>query len=214
MKTPFDRRKARRWHALAVALAGVFALGLAGCTDARVVDSWRAAGDAGAPRSWLVVSRAGDAVQRRQAEDAVVTRMRRDGADARASYTLFPGGVPGTAALGRSLDRERLDAALVLDRVTTTTESRWVPGYRVSTPREYYNPWRGRDVVVWRDRWVPGYRQRDRVAHVQVTVWKGGDDAQLVYGATVEVLNPASSGDLSRDLAQALVPGLRREGLL
>lgn len=212
MRTKLGLGTPLRFAALALAAAAVLAL--AGCTDARVVDTWHASDDPGAARSWLVVSRAKDAMKRRQVEDAVVAQMRRSNADARASYTLFPDGVPGTSALGRTLERENLDAALVVDPVATSVESRWVPGYRVSEPREYYNPWRQRSGIVWRDRWVPGWRERDRVAHVQVSVWRGGDDARLVYGCTVESLNPASNGDLAKDLAQALVPGLHREGLL
>ncbi len=201
VSTDLRRAWGMRARRLGVFVVGAFALALVGCTDARVVDEWRSPEDRGAVRSWLVVARTKDAVRRRQAEDAIVDRLRRQGVDARPSYTRFPDGVPGTTALARSLDDGPNAAALVIAPVNTTTETRWVPGYRVTEPRTYYNPWRGRGVTVWRDRWVPGWRERDRVAHVQVSVWRGGEDAELVYGATVEVTNPESHGDLAQDVA-------------
>lgn len=195
---------------LAVTLLALAAGALAGCTDARVVGVWSDSDLPAPAHSMLVVSRRGDPAARRLWEDAVAASLQRSGIDATVSYSLFPDGVPNQAALGRALGEHGLDAALVLKPLTASRETHWVPGWNTIQPREYYNPWSGRDVIVYRERHHPGYAYTDRTLREQATVWTGHDGGRMIWAATVETHNPSSPDDLRRDISAGVVPGLRK----
>ncbi len=197
--------------ALAVTSIAGLALLAAGCTDARVTNVWSdpSRGSVTA-RSLLVVSQRKDATQRRLWEDAVREQLLRSGVNAVASYSLFPDGVPGQKALGQAIEDQHLDAAIVLKPLTATQETSWVPGWRSVQPREYYNPWSGRDRIVYTSRWHPGYSVTDRTLREQVTVWTPDDGGRMIWAATVESTNPGSQDAFRHDIAGGVVPGLKK----
>lgn len=202
-----------RWGALLVAALGSAAI--AGCTDAQLVNVWSDPDWSARPlRSVLVVSQDRDPVARRLWEDTVRRKLEDQGVDAVASYTLFPDAAPGRAHLSGAMGDHDLDGALTIRRLRGTAETRWVPGWREISPRAYYDPWGGRDVIVYRGHWHPGYRVVDRIAREQLTVWTAEGDARMVWAGTIEIANPGSEEAEARSLAGGMVPGMRRAGLI
>ncbi|MBI1795534.1 MAG: hypothetical protein HYR74_00620 [Candidatus Eisenbacteria bacterium] len=197
-----------------IALTAVAALA-SSCTNSRLVGVWRDPQFESRPlRSVLVVSQRKDPAERRLWEDAVTARLAQSGVDAVASYTLFPDDAPGKEKLADALHDHNLSAALMMKPLFATNETRWVPGWGSIEPREYYNPWTGRGLVIYDRRWHPGYRVFDRTLREQVTLWAGDDGARMVWAGTVEVDNPSSRDALRRDIADGVVPGLKEAGLL
>ena len=206
-----------RWSRTALAWLGIAGFGVlvAGCTDARVVGVWSDPNrPAGTAHSFLVVSQRKDPVQRRLWEDDLQAQLERSGLRAVSSYTLFPGGVPSQKALDEALGNQQLDAAIVLKPLRATKDTYWVPGWKSVVPVDYYNPWNGRDRIVYRGRWHHGYVATDRTLREQVTVWDAAAGGRMVYAATVESTNPTSADALRQSIGRGIVPGLRKAGVI
>ena len=205
---------ARRSVALALVAAAAVAT-LASCTSARLVNVWQDRGYRQAPmRRVLIISQTQDAVTRRLWEDAVRARLTQQGVDAVASYEMFSGPPPSRGEMQDALRDRGFDGALVLKSLESTSDTRWVPGFSSLEPREYYNPWSNRSVIVYRERWHHGYSVTDSYAREQITLWTAQDGGRMVWAGTVEVPNPGSQDQFRRDLANGVVPGMKRAGLI
>ena len=164
--------------------------------------------------SIVVVFQDRDDIRRRLWEDGVSTELGTHGVEATASYHDDGDAPPSRNRLQRLLREGGLDGAVLVRPLPAERESHWVPGWTSEEAHSRYDPWRNREVVVVRPRVHPGYRVVDSIARAQVTVWAGGDDPRMVWAATVETENPATSEQLRGDVASGLVPALTRAGLL
>jgi len=199
--------------AIPIALGVIGALAIAGCNDAQVTNVWQDRSFQGGIHRVMVVSQDPDPAARRIWEDALCDQMSKDGVEAHSSYELFPNAAPSQSTMTAALQDRQLDAALVLNPMPGSAESRWIPGYTTTEPRVYYDPWRNRQVVVYRDRRHPGYRVIDQYARQQVTVWTPQNGGQMVWAGTVMI--PAGSDErISNELADGVVPEMKRAGLI
>jgi len=199
------------WALGAVAAAAMLA---GGCTNAQLVNVWRDPDFGnGAFRSVLVVSQRSDPTERRLWEDAVRQQLGQHGIEAVASYTLYPETAPTRAQLGSALQTGGLDGALIFKSLAPSEQTYWVPGYSTLEPRAYYDPW-GRPLTVVRERYHRGYPVTDRYARVQITAWSAENGGTMVWAGTAEILNPSSSDDVRHDLANAVVPEMRKARLV
>lgn len=202
-----------RWLPLIPAAVAVVAL--AGCTGTRLEDVWRDPDfDATPLHSVVVVSQRPDAAQRRLWEDAVAAALGNAGVRAVPSYQDWPDGPPSRQQLAHALGDGREDAALIVKPLAGQIERRVVPGYTSVEPREFYNPWTNREVVGVRERRHRGYVVTTRQARAQITLWSGGDDVRMVYGATAVIDASGSGDDVRRDFAKGLATGMRQAGLI
>ncbi|HTO89575.1 MAG TPA: hypothetical protein VMJ70_00465 [Candidatus Sulfotelmatobacter sp.] len=197
------------------ALAGAALLAVAGCTNAQLTDVYQDPDFRGPGlRSVLVVSQRKDDVQRRLWEDEVTGALRQQGVLAISSYTVYPNGMPSQNDLSAAVAEQHLDGAVIIRPLKASAETHWMPGWTSIRPVDAYNPWSGRDVIVYRDRYHPGYHYIDRVVRQQVTVWTSGKDGRMIWAGTVEVENPGNADQFRHDLASSVAPQLRKFGVL
>ena len=189
------------------------ALAIAGCNDAQITNVWQDPSFQGQVHTVLVVSQAPNPATRRIWEDAICTKMTKDGVEAVVSYEIFPESPPSKAQMTRTLQARHLDAALILKPMASAIETRWVPGYTTTEPRFYYDPWRDRQLLAYRDRYHRGYRVRERIERQQVTLWSAENGGQMVWAGTV--LIPSSTDNhVSDELASGVVPEMKKAGLI
>ncbi len=188
---------------------------LAGCTNAQLTDVWRDPGYNARPmRAILVVSQRRDATARRLWEDAISAELQKHGVRVSASYDQYPDAPATQQQMTDELKSGDFDGAIVERPLAATAQTSYVPGWSSIQPREYYNPWAGRDVIVYRQRYHRGYHVVDRILREQISIWSAEDPPRMIWGGTVEVQNPESSDQLRGDLSKALVPSLHKAGLI
>jgi len=213
LHAPLAPRRVRTPLLAACALAA--AVLAAGCTNARLTNVWRDPSYSHGPlQAMLVVSRDGDATQRRLVEDAVAAQVRQAGLNAVCAYTLFADTAPSQGDMTSAMRDRDLDGALVIKPLKAETETEYVPGWNSVEPRTYYDPWRERPHTVIVQRHHSGYHVVDRIQRLQLTLWAGEGKPRMVWAGTLEDENPGSRDRLRDDLAQGIVPGLRQAGFV
>jgi hypothetical protein len=201
--------------ALTGAALAVTAAVLGGCATAQLTNVWQDPDFSGARmKTVLVASQRRDATNRRLWEDAMRAELEKDGVRVALSYDQYPDAPATQAQIRTALESGDVQGVVIERPLVSTTETRYVPGWSSIEPREYYNPWSNRGVVVYRERYHRGYHVVDRTAREQITVWSGDDPPKMVWAGTIEIENPSSSQDVRHDLSKALAPGLKKAGLI
>jgi len=77
----------------------------------------------------LVVDVRKDAAKRRIWEDAFANALAKHGVAAISSYTLFPDAPPDTNQLITTVQTNGFDGMIVIRRLPTETDMRYVPGF-------------------------------------------------------------------------------------
>lgn len=197
-------------------LAAAIAFSLCGCgSSTQLVNLWKDPDlSPGSMHSFVVVAMRKDPALRRLTEDAFVTEFRKHGAEATASYTLFPDRPPAEERLRQRLEESHYDGILFVRPAGASTETHYVPGYSAVRPVYYRDPFWRTYGYSYQRIYRPGYIERDRVVRLDISLWSTGGDGQLVWTATSRTLNPSSVGDLGTEVSQRVVPELERAGVL
>jgi hypothetical protein len=206
----------RPWRSTVVALSLAGALALAGgCASINLTDTRRDPAYAGAPsRNLLVISMAKDPAHRRLAEDTFVSALGKRGAVATPSYTVFPGDLPDTQTVKKTVREKGYDAVLVTHRVSSEDIERIVPPTTANLPMGTVNPY-GYYQTYYQEINTPGYVETDRVVKFQTDMWiADGHGGRLVWIGRSQSVNPTSAKDLSRELTGQVVPELAKRKLV
>jgi hypothetical protein len=158
-----------------------------------------------------------DPAKRRIMEDAFAASLIKHGVEVQPSYRSFPSSVPDEDVIQDAIEHGGYDGVIAISRLDTKTETNYVPGYVSTEPRTHYDAWTGRYRTFWVDVHHPGYMESDEVARRRVDVWRPigpNGEADLVWTAVGEVVDPTSSADVSRNLVERVVPELTRIRLL
>jgi len=202
------------------ALAGLSAaLAVAGCaTSANLTNLWKDPEVGRNPmRSAYVVAMDRDAARRRIMEDAFVAALAKHGVEAEPSYRQFPSSVPDSNVIEDAIQQGGYDGVIAISRLDPRTQTTYVPGYVSSETRTRYNRWTGRYRTYWVDIPHPGYVETDHVVRRQVDLWRpvgAGGEADLVWTAVSEVVDPSSATDVTKDLVNRVVPELAKQGMV
>jgi hypothetical protein len=197
-------------------VAGLVAAGLAAaCTSTSLVNMWRDPGYPQQPLSRiLVVTLRKDAVSRRIWEDGFVAALKRHGIDATPSYDLFPRTDPDTTDLLNAVRRRGFDGVLMAHRESATTRTTYVRGYVAVRPVWYRGPWIRHYALFYQRIYSPGYVEINRVVRYEVDVWMTAGDGRLVWSGITASLNPTSSSQVNKEIADQIVPQLLRTGIV
>jgi hypothetical protein len=212
-----ERRSACRPPVATAFLGAAIILASACATNhSRLTDAWRDPAYAGPPvRTVLVVAASTNATRRRVWEDAFVAALKQDNVQATPSYTMFPNDIPSVDSLQQRVGDGTFDAVVLTHHLSTEDRQHYVPGYTQVRPvGAYYDPfWRSYRYVYQRIH-TPGYVENDRVLRFETGVYDLRNDGKLVWVGTSETLNPESAGQVSREISQLIVPGLREAKIL
>ena len=197
-------------------LAGFLAVLGAGCGSShQLMNMWK---DPEYPRrpltKVLVVTMKRDDAVRRLWEDDFVQALQDKGISAEPSYRLFANAYPDTQQIARAVRERGYDGVIVTRRLPNRTQTEYVPGYVQQQPVTVYNPWLNVFYSDYVDVWEPGYTETSQVVRHKTDVWSTGPEGRLVWTGTSEVIDPASSAQVSGYIAGMVVPELEKKHVI
>jgi len=153
--------------------------------------------------SVLVVGTGSGVVERRQLEDALVEDLSKRGVLATPSYRLFPD-VPDHEQARDVALRAGIDGILTSRLRSVQVRKRYVAASETYFAQPEYGSY---------SRSSAGYYVNDEVAEFETTLWEPQDGMKL-WTAVTRTDNAASGKSLSGSLANAVLPGLEKAGLV
>jgi hypothetical protein len=193
--------------------AGMIAL--SACDDTKLVESWSTNTGRIQLKNILAVAMMKDGSRRRTLEEAMVKQIEKAGAEATASYELFPNvEVRDQEKCKQVIASKGFDGAVFVQLVDSSTEQYYQPGrYRYSD----FPVWRRSMWGYWRESWPvmyePGYSFTTRVVTMETTVYDVAKD-EILWGGISKTTDPETSEKLIAGIANAAVKDMRGKGLL
>lgn len=196
------------------------------CSSTKITSLWKDQSYQGPSRKIMVVGVAKKPGNRRVFEDEFVKRIREEGADAIASYTVIPDQKQGSHQLIAAKVKElNADAVLITrfgDRKTVKT---YVPGTLTHSPSPfYYGAWRDHYPAyygTWPDyygygsrmMYTPGYVDEDEYALMETNLY-AADDNRLVWSASSETEIKGSDQKMIQSFIGAMVKSMKEQSVL
>jgi len=184
----------------------MLALALAGCAAITVTNQWRDPSFTGPPATrFVVVGIARNAATRRTFEDTFVNDLRAAGVEARPAYTQIEDGA-NSVKLTDLVQQSHADAVL-------TTRVQRVQQKVDVTPGTYYGGYGG--FYGWYGgAWAsaPTISQYE-VVTLETNVWDP-NSGKLIWAATTERVASTDIPKVTTELAEALIPRMRADGVL
>ncbi|MGH7584280.1 MAG: hypothetical protein ACREL5_13750 [Gemmatimonadales bacterium] len=200
---------------LTAGLVVVAAVVSTACTTTSLVNMWH---DPAYPKQplnrILVVALHKGPAARRVWEDGFVAALKDHGVDATPSYQLFPTADPDTTALLAAVGHRGFEGVLLTHRQSATREPQYVPGYVTAGPGWYRGPWINHYAMYYQRIYAPGYVEINRVVRYEIDLWMTTGEARLVWSGTTASINPASSKQVNREIADQIVPQLVQTGII
>jgi hypothetical protein len=198
----------RTWEAA----AGVFVLaGVVAAAAPQLKSSWRNMDPAAAPVSKVaVIGFTRDVATRRSAEDALAAEIRKGGAAAEPSYSLFPGDLPkDPAPIKEKLAAAGFDGAVIVRVAGVSREQAWdyatvMPGYYANT-WSYWGYW-------YPFAWDPFYLREETRVRVETVAY--AVNGLMLWSGLSESVNPGSVRNLIRQVAAPVALELEKRNVV
>jgi hypothetical protein len=202
--------------AVALAALGCLAGLMCGCASSSLVDVWHDHSFHAAPLGkMLVISVRKDATKRRIWEDAFAGELAKHGVTATASYSLFPDALPDSDQVMAAVQTSGFDGVLVIRRLPTETDTRYVPGYTSTEADVRYSPyyWQ-RYRTYYREIEHPGYIDSETVAIRAIEVTTTGNGGRLIWSATSRTPDPAAVTDMQEGIVSLVTTELAKRSII
>jgi hypothetical protein len=159
-------------------------------------------------RNVVVVGLVKDAAARKSFEEQMVKALKSVGVQAEASQALLPiGEAPTREALQRLVAERNFDGAVVGMVVDSRTDVRAVPPAGGSSFYGYYG-W------AYPMAYSPGYLETTKTVVVETRLFRTTGDANAVFSATSESVDPINVREVTEPLAKLVVARLRKDGFV
>jgi molybdopterin biosynthesis enzyme MoaB len=186
---------------------------LAGCSGTSITQSWVAPEFAGAlPRRPLIIAVTDNDTTRRAFEDAFTEALGRHGIQSRASYRLLPdGALHEQAAITAAMTSSGSDSVLITRLLGVEQRDVHHPPSTQLVPSQV-----GGFYPYYRQSWVvihePAYTSSHHIVALETSLYDVDD--QLVWSARTETWDAKSERRLMKEVIEAVVEKLNRDGLL
>jgi len=192
-----------------VALLSALCGGCSTSTPTTMSDVWRDPSYAAGPMKNIVVFGGRlNATNRRTLEDGFVSALSTHGVRATASYTLFPGDLPGKDQARAVMQDAGVDGVIVASMKGVSERQTYVPGaYGGGFWDGYYGPG-------WGGAWDPGYTVTDQFVKFETSLWDPSGSGKMVWSAVTQTENPSSGKDFASSLTKSVVPAMTQAGFL
>src|SRR2546425_1821814 len=195
--------------------AAFLACEVSGCTSTSLTNMWKDPAFAGPPlTNILVIAVKNDPARRRIWEDGLAAELSTHSVAATPSYRLFPAAVPDTVQALDAIREHKYDGVLVVRKLPTEKNARYIPEYAVTKPVIRYSPWTQTYYTVYRTIVEPPTVDTERVVRHAIDVWATKDPGGLVWTGTGETLDPASAEAVRNEVTDLIVPELARQGII
>ncbi len=165
----------------------------------------------------LVLALNGNAANRAEFEDELVTAISRPGAPASPSYEFIarPNATPIDKKDLRELIREQNIDAIVVARLTKhDVKTTYVPG-EVYTPFPYYGTFYGFYDAVYPTIYAPGYLETEKEAQLEVNWYATTQpNGQLVWTGITNTFDVGSASKAIKELVKIYSKALEQENII
>jgi hypothetical protein len=191
--------------------AGLLLSGCSSSNQSGLVNMWRDRYQNQPMSKLLIVGFQKDLAARRNWEDPFAEELRKQGATAVPSYTLFPGDLPDTHQVVEAVGRDGYDGVVMTRPLSSTVEIKWVPGYVREVPSLQYATWSSVYHDYHRGVYEPDSVETYVLARYETDLWSTREQGRLVWTGTTE---PISAMQVSQEISAKIVPELKAQGLL
>jgi hypothetical protein len=191
--------------------AGLLLSGCSSSNQSGLVNMWRDRYQNQPMSKLLIVGFQKDLAARRNWEDPFAEELRKQGATAVPSYTLFPGDLPDTQQVVAAVGRDGYDGVVMTRPLSSTVEIKWVPGYVREVPSLQYATWSSVYHDYHRGVYEPDSVETYVLARYETDLWSTREQGRLVWTGTTE---PISAMQVSQEISAKIVPELKAQGLL
>ena len=165
----------------------------------------------------LVLALNGNAANRAEFEDELVTAISRPGAPASPSYEFIarPNATPIDKNDLRELIREQKIDAIVVARLTKhDTKTTYVPG-EVYTPFPYYGTFYGYYDALYPTIYAPGYMETEKEAQLEVNWYATTQpNGELVWTGVTNTFEVGSAAKAIKELVKIYAKALEQENII
>jgi hypothetical protein len=165
----------------------------------------------------LVLALNGNAANRAEFEDELVTAISRPGAPASPSYEFIarPNATPIDKNDLRELIREQKIDAIVVARLTKhDTKTTYVPG-EVYTPFPYYGTFYGYYDALYPTIYAPGYMETEKEAQLEVNWYATTQpNGELVWTGVTNTFEVGSASKAIKELVKIYAQALEQENII
>lgn len=180
--------------------------------------SWKNPNYAGGKfKNILVLALNGNAANRAEFEDELVTAISRPGAPASPSYEFIarPNATPIDKNDLRELIREQKIDAIVVARLTKhDTKTTYVPG-EVYTPFPYYGTFYGYYDALYPTIYAPGYMETEKEAQLEVNWYATTQpNGELVWTGVTNTFEVGSASKAIKELVKIYAKALEQENII
>ena len=165
----------------------------------------------------LVLALNGNAANRAEFEDELVTAISRPGAPAAPSYEFIarPNATPIDKNDLRELIKEQNIDAIVVARLTKhDTKTTYIPG-QVYTPYPFYDTFYGFYDAVYPTIYAPGYMETEKEAQMEVNWYATkAPNGQLVWTGITNTFDVGSASKAIKELVKIYSKALEQENII
>ncbi len=208
-----------RRFALSLSLAVLAAsLVIGGCASpVNMMSQWKDSSlQIGPLKKVFVIVLAKDAQRRRIWEETWLRELSARGAQAIASYTIYPSKVPTEEELRATLPNEGYDGLLVTYYRGTDEIATYVPPTSSVQTDLVYDPYWGRYTTVYNDVYQEGYTETDAINSYEITIWTPHKPTRETpyWSGMVELTNPTTPADNSTRVIGKAIEALEKDAVV
>ncbi|WP_457673444.1 hypothetical protein [Thiolapillus sp.] len=200
-----------------VTLLLLMVLLLQACSSTRLVTRWSDPAARGEKLGKvLVIGLFRDDLMRRHFEDEFITALIAKGRQAEASYVYMPDlqAYKDEKQLEAVVKKVGANAVLITSLKDVEERKTQVPPRVEYVPTMHgYHGYYGFYMQTMTPIYTPGYTRSDKVVQLETRVFSV-KDRKLVWAGITESFNPSSSGEIIRELADAVVSDMKKSGLI
>ena len=200
--------RAQKWFGLGVIIAV-----LSACSSTQITSVWKDPTYQKHPEKMMVISVNKSPLNRRIFEEEFVRRIKKQGGDAIASYTVLPDAKQeDEAMIASKVAEQNADTVLITRLVSRKTVQVYVPG-NLYYPPYYYDSWRNYYGYGYHALYSPGYLTEDEYALIETNLYDAKTD-NLIWAATSETGVRGSEQGLIHSFIDEVVEKMVDQGLL
>ena len=208
LKKLLGQNQPQKWFGLGVIIAV-----LSACSSTQITSVWKDPSYQKHPQKMMVISVNKSPLNRRIFEEELVRRMKKQGVEAIASYTVLPDAKQeDTAMIASKVAEQNADTVLITRLVSRKTVQVYVPGNLYYSPY-YYGSWRDYYGYGYPALYSPGYLTEDEYALIETNLYDAKTD-NLIWAATSETGVRGSEQGLIHSFIDEVVEKMVEQGLL
>ena len=165
----------------------------------------------------LVIGMSDDPAIRSDFEDALASKLARDGVEAIPGHSILLRTDSANMDMGylKAQIREHHIEAVLLTRMVRVDKSvTYIPGHSYTIPYPYYNSFYGYYPVAYRQVYSPDYLREDKTVRIETNLYNTATpEGELVWTGISDSFNPSSAKKTINNVVKVVVKDLEKEGI-